>query len=221
MPGTGARLGQHIRWTGVCQQILGSGYRILEEGLPGRTTVYDDPCDSLMNGLDALGYTLASQKPVDLVVLFLGTNDIKFTDAYGVASGIDTLLHRIVHANVFYQGSCPIFMDAPKILLIAPPRVLPQVDQAMPDSRFTGKAPITEEFPRLYQQMAKKYGTAFLDANEYVELSPVDCLHLDETGHKSLVRPLPTQSQNWYKKADCRSSPPSVYSSSMMYRFEP
>lgn len=182
-PGTGARISEQKRWTGVCQQKLGSGYRILEEGLPGRTSVYDDPCDSLMNGLKALGYTLASQKPVDLVVLFLGTNDVKFTDAYGIASGIDTLLHRIFHANVFYQGSCPIFLDAPKVLLIAPPRILPQVDQAMPDSRFTGKAGITEEFPRLYRQMAEKYGAAFLDANAYVELSPVDCLHLDEAAH--------------------------------------
>jgi len=202
-PGTGARVSQQKRWTGICQQNLGSGYRILEEGLPGRTSVYNDPCDGLMNGLDALGYTLASQKPLDLVVLFLGTNDIKFTDAYGVASGIDTLLHRIIHANVFYNGSCPIFLDTPKVLLVAPPRVPPQVDHAMPDSRFTGRSGITEEFPRLYRNLAKIYGAAFLDANEYVALSPVDCLHMDEESHEILGKAIAEAIREQFEKADC------------------
>lgn len=185
-PGTGARIDENKRWTGVCQRILGDGYRVLEEGLPGRTSVYEDPCDPMMNGLTALGYTLCSQKPIDLVVLFLGTNDLKFTNAFGSASGIDTLLHRILNANVYYPGSCPIFYDAPKVLLIAPPRILPGIDEAMPDSRFTGLARESMEFPRLYRQVAERYGVEFLDAAALVELSPVDCLHLNEDGHAVL-----------------------------------
>lgn len=185
-PGTGVRIDEDKRWTGVCQQILGDGYRVLEEGLPGRTTVYEDPCDPVMNGLTALGYTLCSQKPIDLVVLFLGTNDLKFTNAFGAASGIDTLLHRIVNANVYYPGSCPVFSGTPKVLLIAPPRILPEIDAVMPDSRFTGLSHHSRDFSRLYRQLAEKHGVEFLDAAALVELSPVDCLHLDERAHRIL-----------------------------------
>lgn len=185
-PGTGARIAEDKRWTGVCQRILGAGYRILEEGLPGRTTVYEDPCDPVMNGLSALGYTLCSQKPIDLVVLFLGTNDVKFTNAFGAASGIDTLLHRIVNANVYYPGSCPVFCGTPKVLLIAPPLILPEIDKAMPDSRFTGLAHHSRDFSRLYRLAAEKHGAEFLDAAAIAQPSPVDCLHLDEGAHAAL-----------------------------------
>ena len=185
-PGTGARIDEEKRWTGVCQRLLGSNYRILEEGLPGRTTVYEDPCNPVMNGLSALGYVLTSQKPVDLVVLFLGTNDVKFTNAIGSANGIDTLLHHIMNANVFYKGSCPVFPGTPKVLLIAPPLILPQIDQAMPDSRFTGRSHYSNDFSRLFRQVANHYGVEFLDAAEFVKPSPVDCLHLDEAAHAVL-----------------------------------
>lgn len=185
-PGTGVRIDEDKRWTGVCRKILGDGYRILEEGLSGRTTVYDDPCNPVMNGLSALGYTLCSQKPIELVVLFLGTNDLKFTNAIGSANGIDTLLYQILNANVIYPGSCPVFPGVPKVLLIAPPLILPEIDEAMPDSRFTGRAHYSREFSRLYRQVAEKYGVAFLDAAQFVRPSEVDCLHLDESGHAVL-----------------------------------
>lgn len=185
-PGTGVRISEEKRWTGVCQRLLGSGYRILEEGLPGRTSVYDDPCDPVMNGLTALGYTLCSQKPIDLVVLYLGTNDVKFTNAIGSANGIDTLLHRIRNANAIYPGSCPVYLQEPKVLLIAPPPILPEVDQAMPDSRFTNRAHHSREFSRLYAQVARNHGVEFLDAAAFVQLSAVDCLHLDEQSHEIL-----------------------------------
>lgn len=182
-PGTGVRIGETKRWTGVCQQLLGSSYRILEEGLPGRTTVYDDPCDPIMNGSKALGYALNAQKPLDLVVLFLGTNDVKFTNAIGAAYGIDALLRQIYGANVIYNG---VFRTEPRVLLMAPPRILPEIDQITPDSRFKGTATQSLEFSRLYRQAARNHGAAFLDAAEYVSPSPIDCLHLDEAAHQTL-----------------------------------
>lgn len=185
-PGTGKRIAEEKRWTGVCQRLLGAEYRILEEGLPGRTTVYEDPCDPLMNGLAALGYTLCSQKPIDVAVLFLGTNDVKFTNAAGTANGIDTLLHRILNANVFYRGANPVFCGQPKILLVAPPLILPEIDQITPDSRFAGCSHHSKSFSRLYRQIAENYGIDFLDAAAIVKPSMVDCLHLDEDAHAVL-----------------------------------
>lgn len=185
-PGTGERIAEEKRWTGVCQRLLGDEYRILEEGLPGRTTVYEDPCHPLMNGLTGLGYALSSQKPIDAVVLFLGTNDVKFANAAGTANGIDTLLHRILNADVFYRGSSPVFCGQPKILLVAPPLILPEIGQITPDSRFAGCSHHSSSFSRLYRQLAKAYGVDYLDAAAIVRPSEVDCLHLDEEAHSIL-----------------------------------
>lgn len=203
IPGSGARLREDKRWTGICRNLLGDGYRILEEGLPGRTTVFDDPCDPFMNGLKSLGYILHSQKPLDLVVLCLGANDVKFADAFSSASGIDTLLYHLFHANTIYPGSCPVFRDTPRVLLIAPPPILPEVDNAMPNSRFTGKAPISNDFGRLYGKVAQAHGAYFLDAADVTSLSPIDGLHLSEEGHEKMGAAVARAIQDIFEKPDC------------------
>ena len=43
----------------------------------GRTTVWDDPLEPGRCGIQALPMALQSHKPLDLVILFLGTNDCK------------------------------------------------------------------------------------------------------------------------------------------------
>ena len=203
IPGSGARLHEDKRWTGICRNLLGDGYRILEEGLPGRTTVFDDPCDPFMNGLTSLGYILQSQKPLDLVVLCLGANDVKFANAYSSASGIDTLLHHLLNANTIYPGSCGIFRDTPRVLLIAPPPIPPEIDIAMADTRFVGTAPISREFGRLYRKVALSRGVAFLDGGEIASLSPIDCLHLDEEGHRKMGTAVAQAIRDIFEKEDC------------------
>ncbi len=203
IPGTGIRLHEDKRWTGICQNLLGSGYRILEEGLPGRTTIYDDPLEVCMNGLTGLGYALCSQKPLDLVVVLLGANDVKFTDAAGAAKGVDTLLHHIYNAGTLYPGSCPVFLNEPKVLLVAPPPFLPEIDVVLAGSRFEGTYPQTLHFAALYRKVAERYGAYFLDASEIVQLSPIDCVHLDEEGHRKLGIAIAQAIRDIFEKADC------------------
>ena len=74
-----------VRWTGVLARELGGGYRVIEEGQNGRTTVHDDPFALARNGKTVLPAILESHKPLDLVVLMLGTNDLKAV--YGVSPG--------------------------------------------------------------------------------------------------------------------------------------
>ncbi|MEM7461801.1 MAG: hydrolase, partial [Pseudomonadota bacterium] len=72
------RLEYERRWTGVAANLLGSGWRVVEEGLPGRTTVHDDPIEGRhKNGLSALPMVLESHRPIDMLVIMLGTNDLK------------------------------------------------------------------------------------------------------------------------------------------------
>ena len=91
-PGLATRFDEDERWTGVLRRELGEEYCVHEDGISGRTSVFEDPYVPWRCGKDALGYTLMSQKPLDLVILMIGTNDLKFTDGYGAARGADCLV---------------------------------------------------------------------------------------------------------------------------------
>ena len=101
IPDVGRRFPEDIRWTGILQNLLGSTYEVIENGLVGRTTVFDDPYGPCRNGLASLDCALLSSAPLDLVSLALGTNDLKFTDAFGSRRGAGRLLHEILSANQF------------------------------------------------------------------------------------------------------------------------
>src|SRR6201988_772163 len=73
-PETGTRFGRTERWPGILRATLGDGVEVIEEGLSGRTSAFDDPLDSDLNGLTFLPVCLATHQPIDVVVLFLGTN---------------------------------------------------------------------------------------------------------------------------------------------------
>ena len=78
IPGTKNRYGRDTRWTGLIeQQLYGKGYRIIEEGLCGRTTVFEDELREGRKGAAFLPTLLESHAPVNRVVLMLGTNDCK------------------------------------------------------------------------------------------------------------------------------------------------
>ena len=87
-PGVLTRHPADVRWTGVVQKLLGSEYNIIENGINGRSTVWDDPANQCRNGLSGLGYALYSAKPLDLVVLMLGANDLNYTDIWQPRLGI-------------------------------------------------------------------------------------------------------------------------------------
>ena len=76
-PVNACRYDRNIRWPGVLQKELGQAYYVKEEGLCGRTTVWDDPVEGHKNGLKQLTPILHSHCPLDLVVIMLGTNDLK------------------------------------------------------------------------------------------------------------------------------------------------
>lgn len=77
-PASGQRFAENVRWTGVLASMLGPDFRIIEEGLNARTTAFDDPVEGLhKNGRAYLLPCLESHAPLDLVIIMLGTNDLK------------------------------------------------------------------------------------------------------------------------------------------------
>ncbi|HVY55766.1 MAG TPA: GDSL-type esterase/lipase family protein, partial [Thermodesulfobacteriota bacterium] len=75
-PADGSRFPFEYRWPGILQKELGDGYRIIEESVPGRTTNWDSPYLPDRNGRKSLPLVLESHMPIDLFILFLGTNDL-------------------------------------------------------------------------------------------------------------------------------------------------
>lgn len=183
-PVTGERLGRNIRWPGVLKNELGDDYIVIEEGLNGRTTVWDDPLHGgFKNGRNYLIPCLATHKPLDLIILFLGTNDLKSRfslTASEIASGIRVLLDLII------KSGSGIDENPPKILLISPPLI----GELSPSSRFSeefeGSNDKAEKLGDYFKQAAEEYNCEFLDASKVVQSSDVDGIHLDADEHIKL-----------------------------------
>ena len=187
-PSNGFRYPESIRWTCRLAKLLGEEYRVIEEGCNGRTTVYDDPIDGWKNGLDYLKPCLNSHKPVDIVILMLGTNDLKDTfrtDASDAAAGVEKLIQVIKPFTMEKQGYVP------DIILVSPP----QIGEGIRTSDFYGafledSVEKSKHFREFYRPVAERNGCVFFDAAEYVEPSKEDSLHLTPEGHAVIAEKL-------------------------------
>ena len=179
-PRTTLRCPYELRWTTVCALRLGSAYNCIPAGMNGRTTMFDDPVKGCRNGIKGLDYALQTHKPLDLFVVMLGTNDLKYTDAKGSAAGMERLIDLVLSANERYALSSPVFPAGPKALLIAPVALHAHVGEREDDREEAGK------LAALYEAIAENKGVAFLDAARYAAPSAVDGVHLGAEGHRSL-----------------------------------
>lgn len=94
---TGLRFDENTRWTCLLQKYLGDEYQVIEEGLSGRTTVFDDPLHEGLNGLQLITPVLMSHEPVDLLIIMLGTNDTKVRfncSAEAIGIGLQRLIKK-------------------------------------------------------------------------------------------------------------------------------
>ena len=181
VPGVSERFGPADRWPGVLREALGPGWTIIEEGLPARTTVHDDPIEGRhKNGHAYLRPCLESQLPVDVVALMLGTNDLKtrfsVTPA-DIANSVDVLLETLVACRAGPGGSTP------HVLLMSP---APIEEIGFLGEIFTGGAAKSRLLAPLYERVAVKYGSAFLDAGEFATVSPTDGIHYEASQHHRL-----------------------------------
>ena len=76
VPGSvGERFSPDIRWPRRVASALGGEWDVISEGLSGRTATMDSPVADGRNGLTYLLPCLHSHAPIDVVVIYLGTND--------------------------------------------------------------------------------------------------------------------------------------------------
>jgi lysophospholipase L1-like esterase len=179
-PESGERFAPGVRWCGVLRDSLGAGYDVIEEGLNGRTTAFDDPQSAYRNGADYLPPCLATHSPIDLVIIMLGSNDLKNRlglSAEEIASGMDKLLGIIENSGAGANGA------APRTLLVSPPHVSPEAIY----EDFFGIHEKSTRLGPLYAALAAKYRCGFFDAATVIDISGLpDGLHLGAGAHKTL-----------------------------------
>lgn len=185
VPKTGLRYDRKTRWTGLLAELLGPGFQVIEEGLNGRTTVFPDPKEDWKCGLYSLKPVLNSHKPLDLVVIFLGSNDLK--DCFGAS------------AEEIAEGACRLgllakdFLKekqgfAPQILLVSPMVLGEQAALGRFGNEFSAASVKTsEKLADAFQAVCRREGFAFLDAAGLASSSPADGLHLSAESHKSIA----------------------------------
>jgi len=146
-PLTKERYSREERWTGILQKELGEDYEVIEEGLNGRTTVWDDPIEGYKNGKEYLIPCLESHRPVDLVIIMLGTNDLKkrfSLSTFEIANGAKVLV------NIVQKSKAGPGEIAPKVLLMAPPPVGKLTELA---EEFEGAEEKSKNFPIILNEL--------------------------------------------------------------------
>lgn len=175
------RYGFDQRWTGRLQAILGADWRVIEEGLPGRTTLWDDPISGgHRSALTYLRPCLESHVPFDVLIVMLGTNDFKRRfglSAAEVAIGLDRILGE---TRTVVQGR----QLQPDILVVAPPAV---IETGIFAEMFAGASAKSRALAPLLAEVARSNSAHFINADEQVASSPLDGIHLEPDAHTTLA----------------------------------
>ena len=182
------RFDETERWTCLLQQGLGEAYLVLEEGLPGCTTVFEDPVEEGLSALPYLYPCLMSHAPVDLLVLMLGTNDTKErlgANACAIGRGLTRLVQKARTIDCWAAGG-------PNILLIAPLAIGRGVERS-PVALEMGAGCVEKSLrlPGQFRAAARVLGCHYLDANTLgLEQNQVDHMHLTRDSHRLLAEAL-------------------------------
>jgi lysophospholipase L1-like esterase len=170
-----------VRWPGQMAAQLGDDWHVVEEGHPSRTTVHDDPIEGPhKNGLAVLPALLDSHRPIDLIIIMLGTNDLKMRyslPAMDIAASLQRLLSCIVTSI-----SGPD-LSTPKVLIVAP---VPILETGYLAEMFEGGAEKSRKLAKYFAAVAKRNDVGFFDAGSVASVDPVDGIHLIPEGHAAI-----------------------------------
>lgn len=176
------------RWTKELARLLPED-EIIEEGLNGRTFSSDDPEWPGRNGLDVLPVLLRTHRPLDLVIVMLGSNDLKkffsMTEKK-LVSALNITIDTIRNENL------AIPYAVPSVLVVAPVLL---GDSIITTSKWAdvfnkNSLLLSRRTSELFRQVSNRRKTFFCDASEIAHPSDYDALHLDEENHLRLAEAL-------------------------------
>ncbi len=185
-PATQTRFSNNIRWTGVLQNLLGNNFNIIEEGLNGRTTNINEREEHALgyyrdfrSSMDLVSILIETNSPIDLVVVMLGTNDLK-NNFNQSSDDISTNMKLVCEAiiNNDYFNSKTIILVSPTHINESSPNLL--------DS-FIGTAEKSKFLAKLYKKIADDLDLFFMDASQSVKTNQIDGLHWDAMQHSDFA----------------------------------
>ena len=175
------RFPREVRWPGRLARALGEEWEVIAEGLNGRTATLDSPVAEGRNGLTYLLPCLHSHAPLDIVVIYLGTNDAG--DRYSlpaedVASAVGRLVRVVRTSEAGPDGS------APAVLVVCPP----PFGHLDPDGTFAHAGEKSRQLGRRFAEMCELLGCELLDLDGIAAYSDLDGIHLDAEGHAAVAK---------------------------------
>lgn len=188
-PAGGLRFDRSTRWPGVMQQALGEGYHVVEEGLCGRTTVWDDPVEGDKNGFKHLVPLIQSHEPLDLLIIMLGTNDLK--NRFGV-SALDVANSAWRLVKTARSCAYPVTGQVPDVLVVCPPPFAPLAGTNFKEMFIGGE----EKSHRLFAEfraVAANRGFRLFNAGDVIQSSSLDGIHFAAAEHGKLGLALANQ----------------------------
>lgn len=185
-PDNGLRYAINERFTGILKQKLPDD-EIIEEGLNGRTFVLHDPYCDYASGEAALPYLLKSHMPLDLIVIMLGTNDLKHQfqlSAEVISRGAKVLIRMI--KNPYLNEKYPV----PKILLVSPIHLHEKIGQLEGSWFDYGKEEYEKSthLAKYLKEIAEAYDCEFMDASKFAKASSIDGMHMEKEDHALLAQ---------------------------------
>ncbi len=183
MPGVGTRYPMDVRWSGRLAGLLGEGYHVVEEGLDGRTTAFEDELQPWRSGLGYIGGCVKSHAPLDLIIIMLGTNDAK--TRYGVSAdeigfGLRELIAKI---ETFFRYNGAHYGPCPKLLVVSPvPMPATGGDPEFNEESLKKQAGLKA----VYRPIAEEMGCAFAAAEDWIgpDLLGEDYCHYLPEAHR-------------------------------------
>lgn len=167
-----------LPWPDVLASL--TGHIVIAEGLPGRTTVHEDPVDGgARNGAAVLPAVLMSHVPLDAVLIMLGTNDLKprfATSAFDIAKSVERLV-----------GITRALVPAAKVLVVCP---APVTETGVLSDAFAGAEARQKGVEAHMAAAAARAGAAFARAGDFAQVSATDGVHLEADAHHALAEGL-------------------------------
>jgi len=180
-PATWDRYEYDDRWTSVMESQLGSGYKVIVEGLSGRTSNWDLPYLPFRNGKEPLMMLLESHSPLDLVIIMLGTNDLVSMlnkTAEESAAGMMSLI-RVIYQSLSGPGG-----GIPKVMIVCPPAISKLSD--FMGLYYDKNVEESKKLPENYKKFAEQFGCSFIDSNQYIKTCIPDGIHISRDSQKIL-----------------------------------
>ena len=188
-PETQTRFSKKIRWTGVLQKLLGTNFNVIEEGLNGRTTNVNEKEEHDLgyyrpyrSAMDLLSILIETNSPLDLIVVMLGTNDLKtnFNQSPQIIAKNMRLVCESIISNDYFQSK--------SLILVAPTHINENSPNLL-DS-FIGTTSASQSFANSYKKISDDLNLIFLDASESVKTNEIDGLHWDAIQHSDFANSL-------------------------------